>query len=352
MKTIYNIRPKGMNVGNDAIAIAMQNFIFKACGELVNLVTIPATSKYDGGGLYGLTKRSIHEINQFADGVIVGGGNLYENGEIDIDQNALRALRVPLMVFSVSRGKIFDSKGVLVERTDVISDEKLKVISNHADINLVRDTATVDYIESLGANVQLGVCPTIYLNQIEALFPLTEGIRQHSENSVIISIRNPELMNVPPSFQRQTRIDIAEMVEKFTDEDDCPDLCHDHRDIAFAKSFQVPWTYSSDVYTYLGLIKHAELIITYRLHSFLPALSFGTPVVKVSYDERALSLISDLGYDDWNINVMDGDVIGKVFQRLDNIGTLSELKTVNQQLWNSYEEVILDNFRQFNSLMS
>ena len=52
MKTIYNIRPKGMNVGNDAIAIAMQNF--KACGELVNLVT-PATSKYDGGGLYGLT---------------------------------------------------------------------------------------------------------------------------------------------------------------------------------------------------------------------------------------------------------------------------------------------------------
>ena len=138
MKTIYNIRPKGMNVGNDAIAIAMQNFIFKACGELVNIVTIPATSKYDGGGLYGLTKRSIHEINQFADGVIVGGGNLYENGEIDIDQNALKALRVPLMVFSVSRGRIFSKKGELVERTDGL---RFKFESNFTtrDINLVRD---------------------------------------------------------------------------------------------------------------------------------------------------------------------------------------------------------------------
>lgn len=353
MKTIYNIRPKGMNVGNDAIAIAMQNFIFKACGELVNIVTIPATSKYDGGGLYGLTKRSIHEINQFADGVIVGGGNLYENGEIDIDQNALKALRVPLMVFSVSRGRIFSKKGELVERTDVISDSNLRAISLHADINLVRDTATVDYITGIGAPATLGVCPTIFLNQMANLFPINEGVRQHSQNSVIISVRNPELMNIPPSYQRQTRTDIAELIGTFKEAGKVVRiLCHDHRDIAFAKSFSEPWTYTSDVYTYLSLIRHAELIITYRLHSFLPALSFETPVVKVSYDERAMSLVSDLGYDNWNINVMQGNVTEQVSERLNSLSDLQKLKKKNQALWNAYEETILSKFSEFNDLMS
>jgi hypothetical protein len=56
LKTIYNIRPKGLNVGNDAIAVAIQNFIYEASGELVNIITIPATNKYDGGGISYLTQ--------------------------------------------------------------------------------------------------------------------------------------------------------------------------------------------------------------------------------------------------------------------------------------------------------
>ena len=63
MKTIFNIRPKGLNVGNDAIAVAMQNFVYEASGELVNIITIPATHKYDGGGVYGLTREE-HIRNQ------------------------------------------------------------------------------------------------------------------------------------------------------------------------------------------------------------------------------------------------------------------------------------------------
>ena len=352
MKTIYNIRPKGMNVGNDAIAVAMQNFIFKACGELVNIVTIPATAKYDGGGLYGLTKRSIHEINQFADGVILGGGNLYENGEIDVDLVALSALRKPMMVFSVSRGKIFDGQSRYVERTDVISDSNLLAISDKADINLVRDSATVDHIHKIGGAAELGVCPTIFLNQMHDSFPLTGGVKQHNANAVIISIRNPELMNIPTNFQRQTRSDIGDLIDTFKRGGKVVRLlCHDHRDIAFAKSFGEMWTYTSDVYTYLSLIRHAELVITYRLHSFLPALSFGTSAIKVSYDQRAISLINDLGYDEWNINVMDGNVVGEVKSRLGNLDRLQQLHIESGARWKYYENLILQKFKDFNSLM-
>jgi polysaccharide pyruvyl transferase WcaK-like protein len=84
----------------------------------------------------------------------------------------------------------------------------------------------------------------------------------------------------------------------------------------------------------------------------LPALSFDTPVVKVSYDERAISLIADLGYDDWNINVMQGNVTDEVYGRLKSLQELGKLKVKNQALWSDFEQTIISKFSEFNSLMS
>src|SRR5665647_1466823 len=117
MITLFCVRPKGFNVGNDAIYLGMQHFLYEAFGEVVNLVSLPATKRYDSVAHAGLTARSIHEINQYGDGVIVGGGNLYENGELDVDLDALEALRVPLMLFSLSRGRIYGRRDELVDRT-------------------------------------------------------------------------------------------------------------------------------------------------------------------------------------------------------------------------------------------
>jgi len=353
MKTIYNVRPKGLNVGNDAIAVAMQKFIYEACGELVNIVTIPATSKYDGGGLYGLTKRSIHEFNQHADGVIVGGGNLFENGEIDIDENALKALRVPLMSFSVSRGKIFGKDYKLVDRTDVIADSKLLALTKRTDINLSRDTATVDYIRAIGGDSDLGICPTIYLKDIEQRLPGITEIGKHYRDTVVISIRNPDLMSIPIIDQSQVRKDIERIAKRLIEEgNEVKILCHDTRDISFSCSLGMPYIYTGDVFSYLSMIKNCKLLISYRLHSFLPALSFGTPCIKISYDQRALSLINDIGYGSWNINMFEErDVEKAVFDRIDRIDELKELVTMNALLWKSYHGTILRAFESFNQLM-
>ena len=99
MITIFNIRPKALNVGNDVIFVGMEHFLHKAFGEMVNIVSIPATSKYEAHLICGLTSRTIYEINQYGHGVIIRGGNLYENGELEVNLNALKALEVPLMLF-------------------------------------------------------------------------------------------------------------------------------------------------------------------------------------------------------------------------------------------------------------
>ena len=107
MYTIANIRPFGHNVGNTAISFAIKNMLYDTFGRLVTVIDYPATSKHESTAKAGLSKQTIHEINRFADGVIVGGGNLYENDEIDINHEALKHLKAPLMLFSNSRGRIY-----------------------------------------------------------------------------------------------------------------------------------------------------------------------------------------------------------------------------------------------------
>ncbi|MDD9930935.1 MAG: hypothetical protein OXR70_03590, partial [Candidatus Marinimicrobia bacterium] len=102
MFTLANIRPFGHNVGNQAISFALRQMLYDVFGRFVTIIDYPATSKHETTAKAGLSKNTIHEINRFVDGVIVGGGNLYENNEIDIDVNALGTLQQPLMLFSNS----------------------------------------------------------------------------------------------------------------------------------------------------------------------------------------------------------------------------------------------------------
>ena len=118
MKNIYVIRPFGFNIGNHVIYEGLKNLVLDTFKEPINLISIPATNKYNSYGKSGLTAESIYEINQYGDGVIIGGGNLFENGEILIDESAIKALRPPMMIIGVSWGSIYNEHGQLVPRTD------------------------------------------------------------------------------------------------------------------------------------------------------------------------------------------------------------------------------------------
>ncbi len=350
--TIYNIRPKGFNVGNDAIYVAMQRYLYKAFEGLVNIIQIPATSRYESHGIAGLTPKTIHEINQNGHGVVVGGGNLYENGEIDVDLNALKALDVPLMLFSVSRGRIYNRRDQLVDRTDVMPDNVLKALSERADFNLARDRATYDHFKRLGCDkVQIGGCPTIFLNELGNNIPNVDNIDSQYSNTVLLSVRNPNLINVSLERQAKVREDVIGTINYFRNEvgHDIKILCHDLRDIAFASSIPgVEHIYTGDVFSYMSLLQRCKLVVSYRLHSFLPALSFGTPVIKISYDERALSLVDTLGMGDWNINmVKSNDVVAEIIDRHKRIETLEEVKKNAQPTWNRVDNTMTEAFKGF-----
>ena len=118
MITLFCIRPRGFNIGNEAIFVALQPFLHRAFGEVVNIITLPATARYETDVKAGLTPTTVYDINQYGHGVIVGGGNLYENGEIDVHSGALEALEAPLMLFSLSRGRVYNRRRCVPPRCD------------------------------------------------------------------------------------------------------------------------------------------------------------------------------------------------------------------------------------------
>lgn len=334
MLNIFCIRPKGFNVGNDAIFMGLQRALAEAFDSYVNLISIPATSRYESQAKAGLGARTIHEINQYGHGVIVGGGNLYENGELEVNLQALGKLEPPLMLFSLSRGRIYNRWDKLVERTDVMADNIIEGINRKARWTLARDKATLTHLQTLGIDhAVLGGCPTIFLDRMRSQFP---EVPASDRRITLLSVRNPSLMNI--SLERQINIpsQIQGLIRilRARGHDDVRVLCHDHRDIPFAASLNEPYVYIQEPHAYLALLNSSRLNVTYRVHSALPCMAFGTPFVKLSYDERALSLMDTVGFGEWNIDIVkDPDVLGSVEARLDRIDSLPDLREKAAPVW-------------------
>lgn len=354
MINIYSIRPKGFNIGNDVIYLGVNHFVRNAFKQNYNVISLPATSKYEAHKKAGLSAQTVYEVNQFGHGVIIGGGNLYENSELEVNPVALKALEKPMMIFSVSRGQIYNRKLELVDRTDTMTDANLKLVNQYADISLSRDKATKTYLDGLGCteNHYLGGCPTLFINEIpQHLVPIMES----DKTDCLISIRTPTLMSIPVEYQYELREQMIQTIELLRRKgySNVKFLCHDHRDIPFAASFKgIDYVFTEDVYTYLTLLRNTRLNLTYRLHSFIPCLSYDVPTIKVSYDQRAISMLDTLGIDEWNINLLKDDVLKEIEQRIDHINDLENIKNkLKTSTWADLRQTMVNGTEKFAELV-
>ncbi len=347
MINLFCIRPKGFNIGNDVIYQGLLGFLQRAFGSQVNVISLPATSRYETHAKAGLTPRTVHEINQYGHGVIVGGGNLYENGELEVSRRALAALDVPLMLFSLGSGRIYNRRHELTPRTDTMDEDIVRALDDRASQSLARDETTAQRLRACGCRkVRVGGCPTLFLDETLDRIPVFYHVPE-----VLLSVRTPELMNIPLCDQARVRSDVLDIVELLRERGyrDVKLLCHDHRDLAFAASFDgIEYLYTDDVFTYLGWLKACRLSIGYRLHAALPCLSLGTAAISISYDERALSLMRTIGCGDWDINMIEsGRVRDQVADRIDRLGELEHLCDRSTSTWRALHRAMTDAFRIF-----
>lgn len=324
MTTLFCIRPATRNIGNDLIYKATCDLIHSVFGADAAIVSIPALQGAQYGGL---TAAQVYDINRFADGVIVGGGNLFENGQLTIDRQALAALRVPMLLIGISHGRIYDDQGRLVERTDSMAPDSILQLVRQSAVVLVRDRGTKHILEALGAErVELGGCPSMFLPA-----PAAEPAEKRR---VLISVRHPARMSVPPELQWRAASDLRALIEALRKlhGEHVHLVCHDYKDIEFAHGFpDTPFLYFDDANLYIEALRSARLNVTYRLHAFLPCLTFGTPSIHLSYDERGSEMVATAGMGDWDVDLIhETDVVATVMRRAGEIERYHALRAAAQ----------------------
>lgn len=334
---VFWIRPRRHNVGNETIAYALRGLLRAELGPDVNLLPVAATSGEDDGWLAGLTAATVHEMNLYGHGVVIGGGNIYENGGLDVDLEALRELRPPLLLCGLSYGRIFDEGGELRRRTDAMPDTVVRALGERATVSVVRDEATLSHLSDLGlTDVSLGACPSLTLRPETAPPPAGEP------GEVLVSIRNPRMMSVPLRDQARVATEVGGLVDALRESDLGPVrlLCHDRRDMPFAAGFgDVPYLIPDDAPDFLGRLRSASLVVTFRLHSFLPCLAMGVPVIGISYDERSRGMMSTLGLEGWDIDFLtEPDLTAAVLDRADRLDELEGLRLELAPRWGALED--------------
>jgi polysaccharide pyruvyl transferase WcaK-like protein len=329
MTTLFCVRPVTRNVGNDMINRATTDLLFSVFGADTNIVTIPALAGPQNGGL---TASQVYDINRLADGVVIGGGNLFENGQLTVDQQALSALGRPLLLLGLSHGRIYSRDGSLVHRTDAMPPQVIRLLVEKSIVTIVRDHGTQEILRGIGIpNIKVGGCPTLFMASNRDGVT-SDGPMQHDER-VLISLRQPERMSIPPPRRHRVADDVRRLIAALNGAFRGPIVlaCHDYADLEFAAAFpDTPFVYFDDVDRYVEALRQCRLNVTYRLHAFLPCLAFGTPSIHLSYDERGREAVATAGMGEWDIDmVREPDVVDAVMSRTRQIERYHALREHN-----------------------
>lgn len=323
MPTIFCVRPATRNIGNDLIKKATSALLYTSFGSNAGLIDIPALA---GAQFGGLTSRQVYDMNRFADGIVVGGGNLFENGQITIEPQALAALRPPLMLVGLSHGRIYDRDGALMDRTDALAPDAIRLLVAKSCVAMVRDRATHMRLQGLGLDVEVGGCPTLFMDPNPPHWP--------HDGTIVVSLRHPARMSVPAAVQWRVAEDLRRMITALEQAFGSRIVlaCHDYADIEFASGFpEASLVYYDDVERYVSALRRCRLNVTYRLHAFLPCLAFGTPTIHLSYDERGSAMVATVGMGAWDVDILrEPDVVEAVMVRARDARGFHDMRSAAQ----------------------
>ncbi|MEA2217815.1 MAG: hypothetical protein QOJ35_441 [Solirubrobacteraceae bacterium] len=318
---IFTFRPCTTNIGNDLIALAIEGLLDVAWPGPLDVVALPSAGSGRGAKTAGMSAANVYEANLLADAVLVGGGNVFENGALDVDANALDALQPPLAVVAASTGRVRGRDGWLARRTDGSPPERVAHVCRLADPLLVRDEATAAYLAELGIDhATVAGCPSLFLDRFVADLPRGDD---ELAGTALLSLRNPQLMSVSYAEQGRVQRDVRRLVDGLREDyDRVALLCHDYQDLAFAAGFEdVEVRYTEDPRRLIGWLRGCAVAAGYRLHGFLASVALGVKAVHVSYDERGESMLETLDLRAFDVPLhATADVAGEVCDRLRALG--------------------------------
>src|SRR2546421_11314327 len=98
-----------------------------------------------------------------------------------------------MLLMALSHGRIAGRDGAPQVRTDALHPDAIRHLVERSAVAMVRDVASQAILHELGAETHIGGCPTLFLPP--------NGDDTSPNGDLLISVRHPSRMNVPPSLQ-------------------------------------------------------------------------------------------------------------------------------------------------------
>ncbi len=337
---IHHYCPHTFNAGDHFVIRSIRQHLRRF---LPGAVFIPKPCAFNRG--WGkpvrLTGENINFSNRYADAVIVGGSDQYNNWSLRILPDEIRKLQPPL--YFIGLGVSSREIGAPPHIEKKAYYEHIRLANEATRLSSVRDNHTRDFLVKLGYEKAVVTgCPAMYL--FDDPFSLNDS------DEVAITFPFPVVRrNNRGEFRRL--LETVQLILKLVRARGLNPVisCHDDRDVPVAQGYfpEERIFFSNYVDDFFSFYRQVRLVIGSRLHASILAAGMGKPFVNINLDARGKGFSDTFGLSDWNLDIGDPHLETRLRDRLEELlsGDLSALRAF-YDVKNGYRRVFLDFMRQ------
>lgn len=311
---IHHYCPHTFNAGDHFVILSIRKHLKKYLPDCIFIPKAVAGNRGWGKPI-GLRGENIFYSNKYADAVLLGGSDQYNNWSPKIKAEEIKKLVPPLFLIGLGVSSTDLEKEPSLKddkyKTDIIATNEKSVLSS------VRDERTQNFLKKLGYKKSIVTgCP--------ALFLFNEEFSIKNDNRTVLFTFPYPLIHNSGDKRKQKKFNILyKLIEdtiKFVESRELIPVivCHDDRDVPQAQSLfsKYPIFFSNYPNKYFELYKNARLVIGSRLHATILASSLGIPSININLDLRGTGFSRTFKLDKWNVDYSDKKIREKIRERV------------------------------------
>jgi len=309
---IHHYCPHTFNAGDHFVVRAIRQHLEQYLPEAVFVPKACADNR-GWGRPVGLRGDNITQSSKYADAVIVGGSDQYNNWSLRIKKEEVIHLLPPLFLIGLGVSSRSIDGPPTIDKESYLED--IRVTNEKAELSSVRDHYTQRFLESLGfkRSVVTG-CPSMYLFDRDfaldpggpvALtfpFPVVRAGNEAAYSKLIGSIR--DIVKTVRALGLRPVI-----------------ACHDDRDVTAAQGVfpEEEFFFSNYVDKVIDFYERASIVVGSRLHASILASGMGKPFININLDVRGKGFTETFGLAGWNLDIDDPGLGASVGKRLKTV---------------------------------
>jgi hypothetical protein len=253
--------------------------------------------------------------NEYADAVVVGGSDMYNNWSLRIESKEIKTLQPPLYLIGMGISSKLQQHRPNIQKVSYYAD--ILATHEHARLCAVRDYLTAKFLADVGYHEAVVTgCPALYLHD-EKFHPHDSGVVALTFPFPVAGEGDPGLYQWLISLIKQMR-DTAKSLGM-----NPVVVCHDDRDVFVAqREFPEDQVFFSNyVDEVIEFYRGVTMVVGSRLHASILAAGLGKPFININLDARGEGFTQMFGLSDWNICSNDGDLSSKLRTRMNYIAS-------------------------------